>query len=146
MPRRVLRRATRELSEDDLPQFFAEYLKAEEMAQIASKRAGEMKETLRRFLESEGYEDEKGSKWVDLPETVGGFNHLKNERRVSSTPNEDRIRAWLKRQGRLDEFIIQVPTLDVDAVLGMAFEEDIPERTVEGWYEESESWAFKKVK
>lgn len=79
-----------------------QFLSLKGQAQTLDERLGTLKKELSGEVESHGYEDDKGSFWLDLPEaiTVDGetYDKLKREKRTGFVMDEDAANAILKKR------------------------------------------------
>lgn len=95
---------------------FQNWTEARFQAQAAERRQTELRDVLKGEVETQGYLDDKGSLYLDLPEPVPGrkldskgnevtfvVETLKNERRVTQVLNEDKAEALLTEKELLDE-------------------------------------------
>lgn len=144
-PKRLQRPANRELTEADVDAFVAAYLSEKEFAEEATKRVNAKKAVLSRYIDENGYIDDKGSRYVDI-EGVDGVSQMKRERRVSTSLDRDKVEAYLKKRGLWEQMTREVRVLDDDAVAAAGYDGTIPERTFQGFYVESEVFALKSVK
>lgn len=115
-----------------------EYKKSKEALDILTKRQNEMKAELVEAIKQQGYEDDKGHKWLKL-----GSMELKYERRVSRSFNESAADAWAHETGRWDELKKVIELLDEDKLLALAWENEDVAETIQDFYVEKETWAFK---
>jgi hypothetical protein len=72
-----------------------------------------------------------------------GEHKLKRERRVSNIFDAEACEAWAKEQGLWDKVSEVVERLVEDKVLGLAWDQPDLRDTVNGFYKERETWAFK---
>lgn len=115
-----------------------EYKKSKEALDMLTKRQNEMKAELVEAIKEQGYEDDKGHKWLKL-----GSMELKYERRVSRSFDEFAADAWAHETGRWDELKRVVEMLDEDKLLALAWENEDVAETIQAFYVEKETWAFK---
>ena len=104
-----------------------------------------MKATMMAFVEANGYEDDKGHRWVDI-EGVEGVSHLKRERRTSTFLDTDVAEAEMEKLGVLKKCTRIVKEFDEDKMLALAYNGDIPRVIVDKCYTETTSYAFKPVR
>ena len=115
-----------------------EYKAAKKMADSSKKRAGGLKSQLIELVDEHGYEGENGHRWYEV-----GEHKLKRERRVSTTFDLEACEIWAKEQGLWDKVSEVVEVLVEDKVLGLAWDHPDMRDTVNGFYTERETWAFK---
>lgn len=144
-PKRLQRTANRDLAPEEVPTFVKQYLAEKEFAEDATKRVNAKKAVLSDFIDKHGYVDDKGSRYVDVP-GLDGVSAMKRERRVTTALDRDKVEAWLKKKGWWERFSIEVRVLDEDALVAAGYEDEIPARTMAGFYTEQEVFALKSVK
>lgn len=147
-PKRMQRSAKRELSREDFDAFVRQYVEEKKFAETATARVNEKKAAINTFVDKYGDVDDKGSKYIDV-EGVDGVGAVKRERRVSTSLDEERATAWLKKHKLWEKFSVEVPAhreLDTDALDAAAYTGEIPEETVESFHVVSEVWALRMVK
>lgn len=129
---------------------------------------------LKGYVEENGYPDERGSLFVDLPRRVGDFIALKNERRVSNNFNPEKAKAILARKGlteRCTKIALRVTDqdralavlrkaglldpdagfgiesfIDEDSVRAALFDKALTETEFDQMFDESVTFAFNPVK
>ena len=134
----------RELTESDLPRYLSEYLRQKVVADQLATKVAEMKATMMAFVESNGYEDDKGHQWVDV-DGVEGVSQLKRERRTSTFLDEEVATQEMDKLGVLKKCTKIVREFDEDKMLALAYNDVIPRSVVEKCYSEKTSYAFKPV-
>ena len=115
-----------------------EFRKSKETIDVLAKRQNEMKAELVTALKENGYEDDKGHMWWTLDD-----KELKYERRVSRSLNTQAAEAWARENGLWDDLKEIIEVLSEDKLLGYAWNHKDLEETIQSFYEEKESWAFK---
>lgn len=115
-----------------------EFKKSKEGIDALTKRQNEMKAELVKAIQENGYEDDKGHLWYQA-----GSMELKYERRVSRSLNSEAAEQWARELGIWDDLKETVERLDEDKLLGYAWNHKEVEDTIQGFYVEKESWAFK---
>jgi hypothetical protein len=85
-----------------------------------------------------GMEDDKGHLWLSV-----GDAKLKRERRVSRSLDLDSARAWAEENGHWDDIKEVVEVLSEDKLLNLAWVNKDLEETIQSFYIEKETWAFK---
>ena len=143
MPKRVIAKPTRAVTVEQLPRYVEEYLKERNAADEMSKRVNEKKTNIVELLVAEGYKDDKGSRFIDVG--IPGCSAVKHERRVSTKLDEEKALAWLRKNGLYEECTTTVVVLDEEKLLAAAYEGKIAERTLKGFYEQTENFAFKVI-
>jgi hypothetical protein len=115
-----------------------EFKKSKEAIDSLTKRQNDMKAELIEAVKDQGYEDDKGHKWFKV-----GDIELKYERRVSRSFDESAADNWAHDTGRWDDLKRVVEMLDEDKLLALAWEDNDVAETIQAFYVEKETWAFK---
>jgi len=108
----------------------------------ATKELTQVKSYLSDLVDSDGEEDDKGHKWYQLPEEVGGYVSLKRERRVSQSLDLDEAERILKEKGLESRCFRTMPVLDEDAVMACLYEGLLSEEDVDTMFPKKITWAF----
>lgn len=119
-----------------------EYKSIDDTIKQWTDRKKELRSRLEIVLDAEGYTDEKGHVWLDLPESVGGTTRLQRQKRVGQTMNEETAEVLLKRLGLWDKCSMEITVVDEDAVLALGFQGAIPDEVMSEIFEEKVSYAF----
>lgn len=141
MATRTIGKAKRTLAKADVKRFAQHYVDARKAAELMQAQVDDMKAALVQAVQDYGYTDDKGNQFLDIG--IEGCDKLKREVRRSKRFDVTKATQWLKKQGRYDEFTEVVVQLDEDKILAASFEGDLPEKVVAGFYQESETMAFK---
>lgn len=115
-----------------------EFKKSKEAIDMLTKRQNEMKAELVQAIQDNGYEDDKGHLWYKA-----GSTELKYERRVTRSFNTEAAEQWARENDLWDDLKKVIEVLDEDKLLGYAWNHKEVEPTVQGFYVEKETWAFK---
>lgn len=126
--------------------WFREWLGIKTQADTLAKRQKELRDRLAGAIETEGYADDKGSLFLDLPEEIDGFGALKYERRVVQSLNEDRAAALVKAKKLEKRCIVMVPVLDQEEIFKAHYDGLITQEELDSIFDTSENFAFKQVK
>lgn len=173
MPTATRRTGTKrapKITSTDVVSWFRQYLPTNDQAVQIKARAEDLKGRMKDALATLGDEDEKGSRWLDLPEAVEFTDHkgktfvytvLKRERRITPaqpTPDPEKaeqlLRAkklWLTaaQEKIIRDLQIALPNVtisvdvDIDAVAGLYYKDVISEDEYDALLvEQKESFAF----
>jgi hypothetical protein len=142
---RTVRRpqAAAPLALDDVPALLEKYLDMRKTADEFQGKVDEMKKLLSTAVDTHGFVDDKGNRWIEFEEPIEGVTALKRERRVSRSLDPVRAETVLKRLGLWEECTEEVRVIDEDKILGAGFEGRIKKGVLDSLWTESESWAFK---
>lgn len=127
-----------EKPEDYYERLAQEFKKSKEAIDMLTKRQNEMRAELVEAVKEQGFEDDKGHKWLKV-----GDLELKYERRVSRSFDEGAADNWARETGRWDDLKQVVEVLDEDKLLALAWENSDVAETIQQFYVERETWAFK---
>lgn len=115
-----------------------EYKRTKDTITDIEKRANGMKKELSDAVEEFGATDDKGHLWLN----VGNLS-LKRERRISRSLDIDSAKQWAIANGHWDQVKQVIEVLDEDQLLGLAWNNKELEDTIQAFYIEKETWAFK---
>lgn len=124
--------------DDYYARLLVDFKSAKEAVEAFTKRQNSLKAELVEALKDRGYEDDKGHIWWNLEGT-----EIKYERRVSRSLNTEAAEQWAREMGIWDDLKEVIERLDEDKLLGYAWNHKEAEDTIQGFYVEKESWAFK---
>lgn len=129
---------------------FTEHLMLKDQASKISTRSEALKKRLKEWLPTaaEGYQNENGSVFVDLDETVEvagqSYRGMELRRSVSPKFDEDEATKILKKKGVYEEAL--TPVLDQDKIYVLVQEGKITEKDIDKMFTTTESFAFWPVK
>jgi hypothetical protein len=111
-------------------------------------RLNKLRDELMDVVVRDGDQDEKGSMFYALPmplESAGKtWKGIKREARTSVVLNEERALEFAKSKG-LNDVIIRVESIDLDALYVAHQERRISEAELDGLFDTKTSYAFKPV-
>lgn len=123
---------------DHIQRLAEEFKRSKEALEALEKRHNEMKKQLSEAVDTMGYEDDKGHRWLK----VGDFE-LKRERRVSRSFDLAAAERWARENGYWDDVKEIIEVTNEGNMLRLAWENKDLADTVTGFYTEKEVWAFK---
>jgi len=115
-----------------------EFVSQKKLLSQLEARVDKIKKELSTVVEQHGLADDSGHIWLN----VGG-HELKRERRVSKTFNATTAEQWAKENGLWDDVKEVVERLSEDKLLAVAWNDKSLLPTIQGFYVEKETWAFK---
>jgi len=115
-----------------------EFVSQKKLLSQLEARVDKLKKELSTVVEQHGTPDDSGHIWLN----VGG-HELKRERRVSKTFNVGIAEEWAKENGLWDDVKEVVERLSEDKLLAVAWNDKSLLPTVQSFYVEKETWAFK---
>ena len=136
---RVVKRVEADTKDDSyVVRLVEEFKRSKEFMEREEKRLSAMKKELSEYVEANGEVDNNGHRWLK----VGDFE-LKRERRVSRSFNRAKAEQWVDENGYWEVVGETVTVLSEDKLLALAWEDKSLEPTIQAFYEEKETWAFK---
>lgn len=147
-PKRLQRSANRTMTAEEFPGYVRTYLEEKAIADQYTARINTKKAVIATFVDQYGDLDDKGSKYVDV-EGIEGVSAVKRERRSSTSLDEDKAIAWLKKNKLWEKYSTLVPEhreFDAEAFAAAGYTEDIPDRVMASFITVHETWATKTVK
>jgi hypothetical protein len=138
MTRVVKKQDSNELDLEYVKRLAEEYKNSKQILEDIEKRTNGLKKELADIVIEHGVADDKGHMWVQV-----GDVKLKRERRVSRSFDTESARAWAEENGHWDEVKEVVEVISEDKMLGLAWTNKDLASTIQGFYVEKESWAFK---
>jgi len=127
----------------DFAATFTEWLGIKVQGALIAKRQKDLHDRMCAQLEIDGYQDEKGSYYVDFEEDeVKGFVGLQYRAVPKSVLDEERAEEFLKERGLLEECTIMVPELDQEAIFRKHQEGVISQEELDELYTKSVSYSF----
>lgn len=127
-----------------------EYNASRTLRETATKVENKYKSTMMANLAVFGDVDERGSRWFRFEEPLYSrdgtkvYTAIKRERRVSRVLSHDRAEAWLTENKLIQSCTRLEPVFDEDLMLSLNFQGTIPDDVLDSFYDENESWAFKR--
>lgn len=142
MPTRRVARST-EAQASPLLEAVKQFVAIKNEEKFLRDRKSEIKAQLEAAIDGEGYEDEKGHRYLDLPSPVAGVARLQRQRRVSKRIDGDQALDLVARKG-LDRsrFIQTIEAFDEEAFYSAVFDGDITEDELDELTQTNVSWAF----
>jgi hypothetical protein len=149
--KRIVRRRT---LVEDLAGYVREYLNNRSMREKSSYWEDRIKRNLMEVLAATGELQEGGHRTLVLDEALPYVQYkgetpitktitgIERKRRESTTLNEERTMAFLKKKNLLDSCTVIQIVINEDAVLAANFTGDISDQELEALYDKSETFAF----
>ena len=118
------------------------FMQLRNMSDDMLKQANNLKTELAQWVADTGYEDDRGSRWVDLPAPIEGVVALQWQRKVSQNLDEDVAESLIADLGLESRCYKTVQVLDQEAVLDCVKDGLISDEQVEAMFPNKVSWAF----
>lgn len=115
-----------------------EFKKSKQAIEALTKRQNEMRAELISAIQENGFEDDKGHKWLKV-----GDMELKYERRASRVFDSTAAIQWAEDNNYWEQVSEVVEMLSEDKLLALAWDNPDVAQTVQGFYSEKETWALK---
>ena len=136
--------APREFSGEGLVAQAKEYVSVKKNIDVYEERAKELKTSLFLHIENDGFEDDKGNIWLELPEPIDEFLSIQKQKRVSQKidkSSETAIDA-IKRKGLGDRLLKMVENVDEDELMAAVYDGTLTEEEVENMFPSKVIWAL----
>jgi hypothetical protein len=136
--------APREFSGDDLISQAREYVSAKKNIDMYEERTKELKTSLFSHIENDGFEDDKGNVWLELPEPVDEFLSVQKQKRTVQKidkASETAIDA-IKAKGLGDRLLKMVENVDEDELMAAVYDGTLTEEEVEAMFPTKVTWAL----
>jgi hypothetical protein len=128
----------KEYDEQHLTRLVEDFVSQKKLLSQLETRVDKIKKELSTVVEQYGTPDDSGHIWLNI-----GGHELKRERRVSKSFNSTQAEDWAREQGLWDDVKEVIERLSEDKLLQMAWEDKALLTTVQTFYTEKETWAFK---
>jgi len=126
--------------------WFRQWIEIKANADQLAKRQKELRDWLCGAIEEQGYADDKGNLYLELPEEVEGFAGLKYERRVTPSLSAERAEALIKAKGLEKRCIVMVPEIDQEEIYKAHYEGLISQEELDSIFDINTTYAFKQTK
>lgn len=137
------------MESDETSEAFRQWATLDAQVKNMESRRNRLRERLMETVITNGFTDEKGNTFFDLPATieVAGkkFKGIKREARVTTTVNEERALALAEAKGILNEVVVMVPQIDLDALYAAYQRGKITADEIDSVNDTKKSFAFKPV-
>lgn len=128
--------------EDDFVNKVTSFIRLKKSIADLTKEANQIRDELSETIDTDGEEDDTGSRWFVLPEETEGVAALKRERRVSHRLDEDAAEEILTNLKLRDRCYTTIEVLDEDEVYACLAEGLLTEEDIEQIYPAKVSWAL----
>jgi len=150
MARTIARRSQGGTTNTTIATWVKEFLGLKGQINTLQSREKEVKDRLHKVVQTDGYTDDKGHQFFDLPEPIEGYSKLKRERRVKQDIDTEKVMALVERKrgkkDAIDKVIVMVPAVDEDALMAAYYRGDISDEEFQSLVTEKVNYAFKPVK
>lgn len=147
--KRVVRRENRSkggLTKTAIAAWFRQWVTADHEAKAANARKSELRDRFMEALERQGYEDDKGHLYIDLPEEIEGYTKVCRQLRVSQSVDPDEAEALLKEKGLWKDCTDVVRVLNESKMAQMVFEGRLTQEEFDSTVKRKETPAFVPVR
>jgi hypothetical protein len=142
----VRRRRKGGITDSALVNMFRQHRAARHERESFQARETELKERLMATLETTGYVDEKGNRYLDLPEEVDGFSRLKRQRTEIVTRDDQRAEELLTKRGLWKDATVVVRVVDESKLASLVFEGKLSKKDFDSLFDTNERFSFVPVK
>jgi len=133
---------TRFTDPDSLEAKVREYAKVKTTIDALDSRSKELREALMDFIETLGYEDDKGNIQLELTSDIEGIVRLEKQRRATRKLNEDIAEDIINRHNLQTELYRYVKTVDEEAVMSAMYDGKLTEDEVDQMFPTKVIWAL----
>ena len=132
----------REFSGDDLISQTKEYSSLKKNIDQYEARQKELKASLFEKIEEDGFTDDKGNWWLELPEPVDEYVSLQKQKRVSRKIDEMIAEDLIEKKGLTDRLYKTVRIVDEDELMAALYEGLLTEEEVDEMFPPKIVWAL----
>jgi len=132
----------REFGSDDLMTQAKEYVNVKEVIEVHEKRKEELRSSIFKHIDENGYEDDKGNFWLELPEPIDDFVSFKKQKRVAIKLNEEVAMRIIEEKGLKDRLVKLVEKIDEDELLAALYDGTLTQEEVDEMSPPNITWAL----
>jgi len=132
----------REFNSDDLTGQTTEYAMLKKSIDQYEARQKELKASLFAKIEADGFEDDKGNLWLELPEPVEGYVSLQKQKRVTRKIDEMLAEDLIEKKGLANRLYKTVRVVDEDELMAALYEGLLTEEEVDEMFPAKIVWAL----
>jgi len=143
---KVVKKRKRSTNTRILADWFRQFRTADAEEKAAQARKNEVKKRFLEVLEREGYEDDKGHRYLDLGEDIDGIEQVCRQKRVSQSINPQRAEEFLQDRDLWKKATRVERVLDESKLAQLVFEGEITQKEFDALIDVRESYAFVPVK
>jgi hypothetical protein len=132
----------RQFNQDDLVGQAKEYVSIKKNIEQYETRQKELKALLFEKIDTEGYEDDKGNIWLELPEVIDDFVSLQKQKRVTRKIDEMIAEDLIEKKGLTDRLYKTVRVVDEDELMAALYEGLLTEEEVDEMFPSKIVWAL----
>ncbi len=134
----------REFGADDLVSQATEYVSVKKNIDVYEERAKELKTVLFEHIDANGYEDDKGHFWLELPQPIDEYLSLKKEKRrvQKMDPAPESAIEKIKEKGLGGRLLKFVEAIDQDALMAAIYDGTLTEEEVDEMFPVKVTWAL----
>lgn len=145
MTRTIRKTAKKALDLSKIKVLASQFKMLKQQTNLLDERLGELKNELSVEVEEWGYEDDKGSLWLDFDEPVDQIKGLKRECRVSQKLDSNQADSILRKKGLTDRCTKMVPVLDTEEIMNCHYDGLLTEDEIDAMWPKSTTYAFKLI-
>ena len=145
MATKVIRKKTG-ITKKVLTDWFRQYRTAEREEKTAKARKDEVKARFMEALEREGYEDEKGHRYLELGEEIDGIEKVCRQKRVGQSINTERAEKLLRERDLWKKATRVERVIDEQKLAQLVFEDELTQEEFDELIDRRETYAFTPVR
>lgn len=134
------------LTKTTLATWFKQWTGADREAKAATARKNELRDRMLEAIEREGYEDDKGHVYLDLPEEIDGYSKIQRQRRVSQGLDHEATEELLKAKNLWKDCTRVVRVIDEEEVAKAVFDGRLTKEEWDSLIQTKETFAFVPVR
>ena len=123
-----------------------DYLRYKALADDAASRVEEIKAQIIQLVDEDGYEDDRGHRWLELREPVGEYVSVQRQKRIKKSLDEQRAHEILTELGLRERCTKTIEVLDEDAIMASLYEGALTDEHIDEMFPNKVMWAFTPTK
>ena len=132
----------RDFNSDDLVGQTKEYSSLKKSIEQFETRQKELKASLFEKIEADGFTDDKGNWWLELPETIDGYVSLQKQKRVTRKIDDMIAEDLIEKKGLTGRLYKTVRVVDEDELMAALYEGLLTEEEVDEMFPPKIVWAL----
>jgi hypothetical protein len=127
-----------------------QFLSLRHEEKVIKTRKDQLRDAIKKYMADNSRVDERGNQYFGLGDTITvdgkEYNALKNERKVSTYLDEDRLVELAEGKGLRDRIIRTIEVVDQDEVYVLNQEGLLTDEELDSLFEERITWALIPIK
>ena len=123
-----------------------EFVRLKETIESLEKRQKELRDQLVQYVDTEGYEDEKGNILFEFENPIDGVVRLEKQRRATRKLDEEKAEAIIAEKQLGDDVYKMVRVIDEDALMASFYDGKLTEEELDEMFPVTVVWALRTPK